>query len=101
MLQYIVRESAFNKLKTMSKLKTQYGDSATSDFQENIWTFEMRGEFKVTAGAFAILPYEKYEKLIIAMKGIVNSMSAHPDYEPNSEFMDMVTRCEDILDDLE
>lgn len=83
------------------KLKTQLATSLTSDFQENTWTFELDKDFKVMAGDFAILPRESYEKLIIAMKGIVNSMSAHPDYEPNSEFMDMVNRCEDILHDVE
>ncbi|MDI6051385.1 hypothetical protein QLS31_16295 [Flavobacterium sp. XS2P24] len=85
----------------MSKLKTQIGEALTSDFSENTWTFEMQDNFSVTAGEFAILPKDKYERLLVAMKGIVNSMSAHPDYEPNSEFMDMVTRCEDILDDVE
>lgn len=85
----------------MSKLKVQFGESLTCDFEENTWTLEMDETFSISAGEFAIMPKEKYKKLITAMKGIVNSMSAHPDFEPNSEFMDMVTRCENILDDIE
>lgn len=48
----------------MSKLKTQFGTSATADFEKNTWTFEMIGSFSVTAGDFAILPTQKYQSLI-------------------------------------
>lgn len=81
----------------MSKLKTQFGDSVTADGSKNTWTFEMKGQFNVTAGAFAILPEEKYQKLLTALKGIRNSMNVHPDCEPNSEFEDMVSRCDEVI----
>ena len=43
---------------------------------------------------------KKYQKLLTAIKGIRNSMNAHPDCEPNSEFEDMVSRCDEILEAL-
>jgi hypothetical protein len=84
----------------MSKLKTQFGKAVTADFEENTWTFEMDENFRVTAGEFAILPKEKYDALLVALKGIANSMNAHPDCEENSEFKDMVSRCDDALSDV-
>lgn len=84
----------------MSKLKTQLGDALGADFEENTWTFEMRGEFNVSAGIFAIIPEEKYHKLLTALRGIRNSVNVHPDCEADSEFESMVSRCDDILNEL-
>lgn len=84
----------------MSKLKTQFGTAVTADFEGNTWTFEMDKNFKVTAGKFAILPKEKYDALLVALKGIRNSMNVHPDCEENSEFEGMVSRCDEILNEL-
>ena len=81
-------------------LKTQFGESATANLEEGTWTFEIRDELKVSAGVFAILPEQKYQKLLTAIKGIRNSKNAHPDCEPNSEFEDMVSRCDEILEAL-
>ena len=83
----------------MSHLKTQFADSLTSDFQENTWTFEMNDDdFSVTAGNFAIVPEELYQQMLTALVGIKNSMSAHPDCEPDSEFQDMVNRVDEVLE---
>lgn len=84
----------------MSKLKTQFGTAITANFEENTWTFEMRGEFNVSAGVFAIIPEEKYQKLLTALRGIRNSVNAHPDCEEDSEFEGMVSRCDEILNEL-
>jgi len=46
------------------------------------------------------IPKKEYERLILAMRGIARSVSVHPDCQPDSEFMDMVKRCEDALDDV-
>ena len=48
----------------MSILKTQFGTAITADFEELTWTFEMPKEYEVSAGKFAIVPKEKYDKLI-------------------------------------
>ena len=48
----------------MSILKTQFGTAVTADFEELTWTFEMPKEYEVSAGEFAIVPKEKYDKLI-------------------------------------
>ena len=81
-------------------LKTQFGESATADLEEGTWTFEIRDELKVSAGVFAIIPEQKYQNLLIALRGIRNLMNAHPDSEENSEFEDMVSRCDEILESL-
>lgn len=41
--------------------ETQFGISATCDFVENTWTFEMPEGFKVSAGEFAIIPKSEYD----------------------------------------
>ena len=83
----------------MSHLKTQFADSLTSDFQESTWTFEMNDDdFSVTAGNFAIVPEELYQKMLTALVGIKNSMLANPDCEPDSEFQDMVNRVDEVLE---
>ena len=69
-----------NKLKKMSILKTQFGESLTADFQENTWTFEMPTDFKVFAGDFAIVPKENFLELVKALKGISNSIEYQSDY---------------------
>ena len=85
----------------MTKLKTQIGDSLTSDFKDNTWTFEMPDNFNISAGEFAIIPKEKYDRLIVAMKGIVRSVSIHPDNTEDSEFEAMINRCNEALDNVE
>ena len=85
----------------MSKLNTQFGESVTGDFEENTWTFEMTSkDYKVAGGTFAIVPKDKYDRLLVAMRGISQSVMAHPDYQPDSEFMDMVSRCVNSMDDV-
>lgn len=84
----------------MSILKTQFGKASSADFEEQTWTFEMKEGFKVTAGDFAIIPKQKYDFLLTALKGIRNSMNVHPDCEENSEFADMVSRCDEALSDI-
>lgn len=80
--------------------KTLLADSHSADFEEGTWTFEPQEEFSVVAGTFAIMPEPQYEKLLTALRGIRNSMSAHPDYEPDSEFEDMVSRVDDVLSEI-
>ena len=83
----------------MSHLKTQFADSVTSDFEDKTWTFEMNdSDFVVTAGNFAIIPEQQYQKLLTAIRGRRNSMNVHPDCEPDSEFSDMVSRVDEILE---
>jgi len=82
------------------QLKTQIGTAVTADFEDNTWTFEMPDEFNVTAGNFAILPLEAYNKLMTAAKGIRNSMKVHPDCQENSEFEAMVDRIDEALNNL-
>jgi hypothetical protein len=61
----------------MSHLKTQFGNSQSSDFET--WTFSSNSQFVVTTGQFAITPKQKYDKLLVAIRGMRNSMNAHPD----------------------
>ena len=83
----------------MSHLKTQFAKSLISDFQKNTWTFEMKDKyFSVSAGNFAIVPEELYQQILTALVGIKNSMSAHSDCEPDSEFQDIVNRVDEVLE---
>ena len=82
----------------MKITKTQFAEAVTCDFLENEVTYEFENDFTFSAGVFAILPKENYEALITALKGIKNSMQAHPDCTAGSEFEDMVARCNDVLD---
>jgi hypothetical protein len=43
-------------------MKIQTGVSATANFEENTWTFEMPEDFSVCAGKFAIVPIDEYNK---------------------------------------
>ena len=38
----------------MKKIKTQFGQSLTGDFEESTWIFKMSDGYKVRAGQFAI-----------------------------------------------
>lgn len=44
-----------------TNINVQFGISATADFEENTWTFEMSDGFSVKAGEYAILPKEQFE----------------------------------------
>lgn len=48
-------------------MEIQVGISATADFEENTWTFEMENDFSVKAGKFAIIDELKFDgiKLIL------------------------------------
>lgn len=45
-------------------LGAQFGISATADFGERTWIFEMPENFRVSAGEFAIIPKTEYEALL-------------------------------------
>ncbi len=53
-------------------MKTQFGISATADLEELTWTFVIPHQsYSVCAGEFAIVPKEKYDKII----GMLNKIS--------------------------
>lgn len=47
----------------MKEVSTQIGVSATADFGENTWTFEMPENYQVWAGQFAIVDKQVYDKM--------------------------------------
>ncbi len=47
----------------MAAIHTQFGTADSADFENNTWTFEMEGDFKVCAGKFAIVPIEEYSTM--------------------------------------
>jgi hypothetical protein len=81
----------------MSTLKMQVGESLSADFEEQTWTLEMQEDFSISAGEFAVIPKEKFDRLIIALRGITSSMAVHPDCTRGSEFVDMVSRSRKAL----
>ncbi|WP_281681738.1 hypothetical protein [Zunongwangia profunda] len=46
----------------------QFGKSLIGDFEESTWTFKMPEDFTLSAGKFAIVPEEEYEKLLESNK---------------------------------
>ncbi len=78
----------------MSILKTQFGSSLTSDFQENTWTFEMQNDFSITAGEFAIIPKEKFDKFLASVKEMVDCIGSNTYFQSDSE---AVLAVEEIL----
>ena len=47
-----------------TKIDVQFGIAYTADFEENTYTFEMQKGFTVSAGEYAILPKNQFEKII-------------------------------------
>ena len=82
-------------------MKTQIGESLISDFEENTWTFEMKEDFKATAGSFAIIPVLLLQEFLHSVQGIRNSMNVHPDCTEDSEFEGMVSRIDEITKKIE
>jgi hypothetical protein len=52
------------KMELKKTIPTQFGVSATADFKENTWTFEMPEKYSVVAGEFAIIDKILYDQLI-------------------------------------
>ena len=50
-----------------NEYNVQFGESLTADLEENTWTFEMNEDMNVSAGEYAIMPKEQFEKLISAI----------------------------------
>ena len=50
-----------------NEYNVQFGESLTADLEENTWTFEMNEDMNVSAGEYAIMPKEQFEKLISAL----------------------------------
>lgn len=48
----------------MKTIRTQFAVSATADFEENTWTFEMKEPYQVVAGEFALVDKILYDQLI-------------------------------------
>ena len=77
----------------MSILKTQFGISITSDLDDKTWTFEMSdNNFSVTAGEFAIIPIDKYDRILKAFSQI-----KHWDDDLENEFGDPGVLATEIL----
>lgn len=51
-------------------IHTQFGVSATSDFEENTWTFEMPEKYSVVAGEFALVDKILYDQLMQSVEDL-------------------------------
>lgn len=45
-------------------METQIGTMITGDFEENTMIFKIDGKMTLTAGKYAIVPIEEYNKLV-------------------------------------
>lgn len=55
---------------SVRKKEIQFGISATADFEENTWTFEMPEDYSVSAGEYALVPKDKFDKAIEALSAM-------------------------------
>lgn len=51
-------------------IKTQFGISATADFEELTWTFQMSEKYSVVSGEFALVDKILYDQLIRSIKDL-------------------------------
>lgn len=61
--------------------KTQLGESASANFEENTWTFEMPEDFIVTAGTFAIVPVRQYYQAVNNLQTIIANFPSYVDIQ--------------------
>lgn len=73
-------------------MKTQLGESATANFEENTWTFEMSEGFCVTAGDFAIVPHKEYCKAINNLETIIANFPAYADIQDMKDILESVVK---------
>ena len=50
--------------KFMKTIKTQFGQSATADFENCTWTFQMSKDMRIVSGEFAIVDKAIYDALL-------------------------------------
>ena len=67
-------------------MKTQIGVSKNIDFEENTWTFKMDENMNGSAGDFAIIEKERYDKILLTIKRMYMSKNFNSNYIENSEF---------------
>jgi hypothetical protein len=51
-------------------IHTQFGVSATADFEKNTWTFEMPNKYSVFAGEFALVDKTLYDQLMQSVEDL-------------------------------
>lgn len=74
---------------------TQIGVSATADFEQKTWTFEMGNDFLVRAGEYAIVDKEKYDKMVATLEKL-----ACLNKNANSLIQEIIQESSDILEKL-
>lgn len=58
-------------------IKTQFGISATADFEELTWTFQMPEKYSVVAGEFALVDKILYDQLMQTCEDLAIHCSEH------------------------
>lgn len=58
-------------------IHTQFGISATADFEENTWTFVMPNKYAVCAGEFALVDKELYDALMKSISDLLLDKNEH------------------------
>jgi hypothetical protein len=59
-----------NKMSEKKTIKTQFGISATADFEELTWTFQMPEKYSVVAGEFALVDKILYDQLMQSIEDL-------------------------------
>lgn len=77
----------------MNGVKTQFGISATADFEDNTWTFEMPPVYAVSAGEFAIVPKEYFDQIVTDIEAIKEAVMI----SRRADLAHVIDKCDDTL----
>lgn len=58
-------------------IPTQFGKSATADFEDLTWTFQMPEKYRVVSGEFAIVDKILYDQLMQSCEDLAIHCSEH------------------------
>lgn len=54
-------------------IKTQFGKSATADFEKLDWTFQMEKGMRIVSGEFAIVDKLVYDELLLNVDNLIGA----------------------------
>jgi len=81
--------------------RVQLGTVSHGDFQEKTLTFDMKDEFYIQGGSYALVKLNDFQKLKRALMSCKMSMQAHPDNVEDSEFEGFVSLADEVLTELD
>lgn len=79
-------------------MNIQIGESATADFEENTWTFEMTESLmKIKAGKFAIIPIDFWDEIKEVMQDSRDVLLLNTLIDKSSTTAEAFNKAENII----